>query len=121
MRSATGTKSGPPSLVTRVTKSIIPRLAAHSFQDGSGSASPFRFCREPADCAAPNPNATASKTTEISRRITRRLLYITYLLRAASLVGTAVYFLLLRNGTRPQAQCGIRVPQEDRPNLFSND
>src|SRR5262249_50700083 len=96
MRSATGTKSGPPSLVTRVTKSIIPRLAAQSFQVGSGSAPPVRFGREPADCAAPNPNATASIAMDIARSMTRRLLHITYLLLTAYLVGTAVSFLLLR-------------------------
>ena len=37
MRSATGTKSGPPCVVTRATKSGIDFFAAPSFQDGSGS------------------------------------------------------------------------------------
>ena len=38
MRSGGGTKSGPPSRVTRATKSTIDFLAAPSFHDGSGSA-----------------------------------------------------------------------------------
>src|SRR5262249_60953429 len=38
MRSDTGTKSGPPSLVTRATKSTMACLAGQSFQDGSGSS-----------------------------------------------------------------------------------
>src|SRR5687767_327742 len=38
MRSGTGTKSGVPGAVTRATKAWIWRLAAPSFQDGSGSA-----------------------------------------------------------------------------------
>ncbi len=37
MRSGTGTKSGPPGVVTRATKSVIAFFAAPSFQDGSGS------------------------------------------------------------------------------------
>ena len=36
MRSGGGTKSGPPSRVTRATKSTIDFLAAPSFHDGSG-------------------------------------------------------------------------------------
>src|SRR5262245_2827560 len=76
MRSATGTKSGPPSLVTRVTKSMIPRLAAPSFQDGSGSARPVCARCEAPGCAAPNPSATASITIDIAHRMTRRLLFI---------------------------------------------
>src|SRR5262245_60905371 len=38
MRSAGGTKSGPPCAVVRATKSTIPFLAAPSFHDGKGSA-----------------------------------------------------------------------------------
>ena len=37
MRSAAGTKSGPPSVVTFATKSTIACFAGPSFQDGSGS------------------------------------------------------------------------------------
>jgi len=40
MRSAGGTKSGPPSLVTFATNSTTDFLAAPSFQDGSGPAPP---------------------------------------------------------------------------------
>ena len=35
---AGGTKSAPPCVVTRATKSVIDFFAAPSFQDGSGSA-----------------------------------------------------------------------------------
>src|SRR5688572_6778433 len=38
MRSITGIKSAPPSLVVFVTKSTIAFLELPSFQDGSGSA-----------------------------------------------------------------------------------
>ena len=38
IRSGGGTKSGPPSRVTRATKSTIDFFAAPSFHDGSGSA-----------------------------------------------------------------------------------
>src|SRR5579863_2480812 len=37
MRSAGGTKSGPPCWVTRATKPTIARLLAPSFHDGSAS------------------------------------------------------------------------------------
>ena len=37
MRSAGGTKSGPPAVVTFVTKSRMALLAAPSFQEVSGS------------------------------------------------------------------------------------
>ena len=38
MRSAIGTNSGEPGLVTVVTNSAIDRLAGPSFHDGNGSA-----------------------------------------------------------------------------------
>ncbi len=38
MRCATGTKSGPPCVVTRATKSVIDVLVGPSFHDGSPSA-----------------------------------------------------------------------------------
>ena len=38
IRSATGTKSGPPAVVTRSTKSRIAARAGVSFQDASGSS-----------------------------------------------------------------------------------
>jgi hypothetical protein len=37
IRSGTGTKSAPPSLVTRPTKSVIVFFVAPSFQEGKGS------------------------------------------------------------------------------------
>jgi hypothetical protein len=39
MRSAGGVKSGPPSFVTRATKSTIADFAAPSFQEASGRLS----------------------------------------------------------------------------------
>ena len=38
MRSGSGTKSLPPGVVARLTKSMMDCLALPSFQDGSGSA-----------------------------------------------------------------------------------
>ena len=54
MRWSTGTKSGPPCVVTRETKLVIDCFVAPSFQDGSGS---------PEDCAEAEIERSGPKRT----------------------------------------------------------
>ena len=62
MRSAGGTKSGPPSRVMRATKSIIARLAGPSCHDGNGSSAADATCR----------HASPRQTTSIVGKSIRR-------------------------------------------------
>src|SRR5262245_8345069 len=64
MRSATGTKSPPPSLVTRLTKSMMADFAGPSFQDSSESAQANRTAT---DCSKPRPR-TAARANARQRR-----------------------------------------------------
>ena len=61
MRSATGTNSLPPFVVTRATKSVIDFFVAPSFQDGSGS--PPGVCAE-APPGRKSPAAAMAATSE---------------------------------------------------------
>src|SRR5678810_790633 len=60
MRSAGGTKSGAPSLVTVTTKATMDCLAGPSFQEGSGS-----WART---AVAPKPSVIATKLMRTSVR-----------------------------------------------------
>ena len=66
MRSAGGTKSGLPALVTFSTKSTMDCLAAPSFQDGSGSAA----C---AASASRRASQSGERTPAMDSRISGRL------------------------------------------------
>src|SRR5262245_65994822 len=61
MRSAGGTKTAPPCVVTLATKSVIDFLTGPSFHDGSGSL-----------CANARPPATAQSTVASSATKARR-------------------------------------------------